>query len=83
MKILGLSSPVVYFICTLTLYGTAIPLYLELLVALGVEEVPDLLVVDLHVGDLDVVLRVAVPLQVLLALEDVHNGPQKAMLIVD
>ena len=57
------------------MYGAAISLYLELLVALGVEEVPDLLVVDLHVGDLDVVLRVAVPLQVLLALEDVHNSP--------
>ena len=59
----------------LTLYGTAISFYLELLIAIGVEEVSDLLVVDLHVGHLYVVLRVSVPLQVLLALEYVHNGP--------
>ena len=59
-----------------TLYGTAVPLYLELLVAIWVEEVSDLLVVDLDVGHLDVVLRVPVPLQVLLALEDVHNRPR-------
>ena len=106
------------------MYGTAVPLYLKLLVAVRVEEVsggncikialpgklilgyyymyqenrtsrrpflllrisfpgrpifiqfiPDLLVVDLHVGHLNVVLRVAAPLQVLLALEDVHNCP--------
>ena len=56
------------------MYGPAVSLDLELLVAVGVEEVPDLLVVDLHVGHLDVVLRVPVPLKILLALEDVNNG---------